>query len=686
MSRSARTRRKWWMTYAAGVALTLIALVVVTRIIINAERSASVARAEAARHETFRLALWRLDSWLSPIIAMEAARPYFEFEPFYSPSRAYPYATNTISSKDERWPSPLLAFESEYIALHFQVDESGMITSPQVPEESGIAPGFYASIPQSEIDRRTTLLKEIRHWVGPEDLAREIIEVEACFANILGETFEEPEGSDAPPPPGPPPSGRYRAMMPAAAGQTDEASGQSGVDEKGSSSASQPMRLSEHLDSLDYRKRAILPNQAQTGSSDQFSNVQRDEGEAAGGGLAQTFAMDDDEVQVGPLVPLWLCVGDWDDLQAGTAEPVLTFVRRVNIRGRTIHQGFVLRWWNVTNAMLEEIADLMPGSSIEPLWEGFGLEDPPDLSLATMPATLTIPEGVSAAPRISTGTILSVVIAWTTVLLAIGGVGFALHGGISFGEKRSRFASAVTHELRTPLTTFRMYSEMLAQRMVPKEQVGQYLDTLDRESQRLETLVNNVLAYARLEEGRYHLDRSQRCSLGAIIVRIESRLRDRCADADMQLRVDWNIDQEREVMTDPEVIGQILFNLVENACKYGRGEGARQVDLNVAADRTGASAQAVDFIVSDFGPGIDETIRSSLFQPFERGNGHPAMPGIGLGLALSRGLARDLGGDLTYEGATRTSAKADDEDGRLHTFPGDAVGAVFRLRVPMRAV
>ena len=80
----------------------------------------------------------------------------------------------------------------------------------------------------------------------------------------------------------------------------------------------------------------------------------------------------------------------------------------------------------------------------------------------------------------------------------------ALRASIAFGERRSRFASAVTHELRTPLTTFRMYSEMLADDMVPDEgQRRVYLATLKEESGRLATLVENVLTYARLEEGRF---------------------------------------------------------------------------------------------------------------------------------------------------------------------------------------
>src|SRR5204863_5142335 len=98
----------------------------------------------------------------------------------------------------------------------------------------------------------------------------------------------------------------------------------------------------------------------------------------------------------------------------------------------------------------------------------------------------------------------------TSLAIAWGGVGFAalaagvlLRGVLILSERRAAFVSAVTHELRTPLTTFRMYSEMLSEGMVPDEsQRRHYLSTLKAEADRLFHLIENVLSYARLERGR----------------------------------------------------------------------------------------------------------------------------------------------------------------------------------------
>ena len=97
----------------------------------------------------------------------------------------------------------------------------------------------------------------------------------------------------------------------------------------------------------------------------------------------------------------------------------------------------------------------------------------------------------------------ALLIGWGGAFLAVAAAAALLHGVMTLSERRAAFVSSVTHELRTPLTTFRMYAEMLANGMVPDAARRQeYYETLQRESERLTLLVENVLAYARLERGR----------------------------------------------------------------------------------------------------------------------------------------------------------------------------------------
>src|SRR5690606_36772223 len=135
-------------------------------------------------------------------------------------------------------------------------------------------------------------------------------------------------------------------------------------------------------------------------------------------------------------------------------------------------------------------------------------------------------------------------------------------------ERRGAFVSAVTHELRTPLTTFRMYAEMLADNMIPSAQTRQqYLETLRVEADRLAHLVENVLAYAKLERGRQG-QRREPTTLLHLVEHAEPRFRERAAQAKMQWVLETNDAAEVPLRTDPAAVEQILFNLVDNACKY----------------------------------------------------------------------------------------------------------------------
>ena len=126
-------RRAWWVAYGAGVLLTLGALSWVSILVCDLERSETAARAESEFQETVRLALWRMDSWFGPQLAIEVARMPLEYRAYTQRNRAYTKALSKIEPGEVLEPSPLLSFESEIIRLHFQVDGLGNWSSPQLP-------------------------------------------------------------------------------------------------------------------------------------------------------------------------------------------------------------------------------------------------------------------------------------------------------------------------------------------------------------------------------------------------------------------------------------------------------------------------------------------------------------------------------------------------------------------------
>lgn len=345
-----------------------------------------------------------------------------------------------------------------------------------------------------------------------------------------------------------------------------------------------------------------------------------------------------------PRIPVPLWVGGGDERRLIVCE------RREKGGPLT---GFVLDWESLRARLLADVEDLFSEADLIPVASTEGEE----YALATLPVRL-VAEPLERPPyRLSGPLRLPLVLAWSAGLLTMLAVGFTLRSSLAYGEKRQRFASSVTHELRTPLTTFRMYSDMLVKGMVPPERTPEYASTLQNEADRLSHLVENVLTYAQLEEGRSSL-RREAITLGELLARTRGPLEGRAARAEASLALEVAADGARILRTDAEAVGQILFNLVDNACKYGLGR-ERRIAVNVSA-----LAERIRFEIRDDGPGVPVASERAIFKPFERErDAADPQPGIGLGLALARGLAEDLGGtlELVREGG---------------------VGATFRLELP----
>lgn len=207
-------------------------------------------------------------------------------------------------------------------------------------------------------------------------------------------------------------------------------------------------------------------------------------------------------------------------------------------------------------------------------------------------------------------------------------------------RQKTSFVSNVTHELKTPLTTIRMYAELLSEgRIQDPARRGHYFDTIVAESQRLTRLINNVLDFSRLEQGRrdYH---PERLDLGQAVAAVLDTQALRLAQAGMR--------RERSLPTAPlyvtmdrDALEQVLLNLIDNAIKYA-GDG-KELEVHVAQAEAGARVE-----VLDRGPGVLASAHERVFATFERLD--PSLttrrPGCGLGLTIARKLMRDLGGDV----------------------------------------
>jgi signal transduction histidine kinase len=368
------------------------------------------------------------------------------------------------------------------------------------------------------------------------------------------------------------------------------------------------------------------------------------------------------------LNPLFLVPGPMSP-HVGVLTPLvfdeeLLLARRATAGGLSYIQGVWLNWPAIRDDLLGQIADLLPAARLAVQRTGAAVPESARL-LASLPVQLD-PGLPPRYPAIGLSPVrLALVVAWGAMLLAAAAVAVLLRGVVSLSERRADFVSAVTHELRTPLTTFRMYAEMLSEGMVGDEsRRRQYLDTLRIEADRLTHLVENVLAYARLERGGLG-NRIQCVTADQLLSAATTRLGDRAGQAELELALTVAPDAvSAVVLADPSAVEQILFNLVDNACKYAANGSRPRIELT-------AHVAGEDFVlrVSDYGPGISPAQQARLFQPFRKSADQAAItaPGVGLGLSLSRRLARDMQGDLRYDGM-------------------GATGAAFELRLPCAAV
>ncbi len=344
------------------------------------------------------------------------------------------------------------------------------------------------------------------------------------------------------------------------------------------------------------------------------------------------------------------------DARAFWAAGKLFIARRVVQNNTEYVAGCLLDWPAIRSWLLKMIADLLPDAALRPAADGDGAEVPG--RLAALPVRL-VPGRVEPTVGLDAGAVfLPLGIAWAGVLVAGVSVAVLLGSVIALGERRSTFATAVPHELRTPLTSMRMYTEMMAAGMVDDEKRRAYLATLHGETLRLCDMVENVLAFGRMES-KDGAGQKEDVTVGDFVQRLLPRIEERVAGAGMVLSVEVDSEASSARMhVHVTGVEQVVLNLVDNACKYAAGADDKRIHFIVF--RTGGG---IEFGVRDHGPGIDAADRKRIFRPFCKARRDEAgtRGGAGLGLALCRRIAKKNGGTLSCRpapgGGTRFSLR-----------------------------
>lgn len=575
-----------WALFALCLVVLVAALAWISLRAVQLEQERTDAEAEAQMQEKMRLALWRMEAEASAIVVRESARPAYHYQPFHVLEDLVVAKSESIPKGGVKMPSPLLGTVPELVKLHFE-------------RAIGLTFGGVCS-PQSPVGEERELALE-RYAVNQEVAAAtaRMAELELLLAAHPG--WENDLGF-----------------------QPVEIAGKLAVISN-RDSESTVTQQSFNINEQTWRGNTLLQNGIQQQGF--LSKMPQ----RKSGSVSQTLVIPD---EIGEMRAIWL----------GSE---LLLVRKVRLASGLRMQGVWLDWPKLEARLLAVAKDLLPAAVLQPIHRLEASED--WMALVALPVRL-VPGalGVVAPGSTRSGLNSALLVAWICMATAALAIGLVLHRAMQLSERRAAFVSAVTHELRTPLTTFRLYSEMLADDMVPEgEQRKAYLKTLCEESTRLMHLVENVLSFSRIEKGRAAV-RLEAVVVSEFLERLAPRLRQRCSEAGLTLTMEIESSaQEIKGRMDSMAVEQILFNLTDNACKYAAPDStSKELRLLVMADM-----KWIRILVEDFGPGLPKGQLRRLFQPFSKSATEAAhsAPGVGLGLALSRRLAREVGGELSFE-------------------------------------
>lgn len=634
----------------AAICLLLVAgaMAWATRSLLRMESAQWRLTAEASIHERTRLALWRMETIAASLVVEESSRPPEHYRPFAAPDRSYTGGYRLVEPGALVVPSPLLSGPPARVLLHFEVEENGYVRSPEAPEGEERAIALNGHVSQEALGAAAARLAGLRAILAAKP---DIIRVDRdgvaggnlpfrnnhellVYQNSLPAPLHESQAE-----------GRFLRVGPpsAASDQNEWNQREAGVRQQVIENAVAAVQTPR-----DQQQAASGASSRQAPPGGAGLNPSLAAGAGASAPGAGSIPVTEAKA-TGPVAPR-VTIGDFRPVWIGDA---LLLTREVTDARGSVIQGAWIDWERLRNELLDAVRDLFPDAQLVPeTGDGAGTD-----RLASLPVRFTPEPADIPVQPVWSPLRLSLAAAWICVGLAAAAGGIMLSGMLALSDRRAAFVSSVTHELRTPLATFKLYSDMLAGGMVRDPGRRQeYLNTLTTEADRLGHLVENVLAYSRIEGGRKP-GPPVSITVAALCRDLEPHLQSRAGPggASLEITVDPAVS-DFLIRTDPSAIRQILFNLVDNACKYGHDDG-EPAEIRIRFARE--SRRHVSVSVTDSGPGVPRSEVRRLFRAFHksaRDAAHSA-PGVGLGLALSRRLARRIGASLRLDPDTPRGAR-----------------------------
>ena len=214
-------------------------------------------------------------------------------------------------------------------------------------------------------------------------------------------------------------------------------------------------------------------------------------------------------------------------------------------------------------------------------------------------------------------------------------------------EAKSRFLANMSHEIRTPMNAILGFSEVLRRGgLRDPAEAQKHLAIIHSSGRHLLNLINDILDLSKVEAGRLEAERVPTAP-HELAREVQQTLAGRAAEKGLALRVDMPQPLPATIAADPARLRQILTNLVGNAIKFTE-RGSVRVVLRLEQTAAGPTAVRYRIDVADSGIGIPADRLESVFEPFVQAESSTTrrFGGTGLGLTISRGFARAMGGDI----------------------------------------
>jgi light-regulated signal transduction histidine kinase (bacteriophytochrome) len=221
-------------------------------------------------------------------------------------------------------------------------------------------------------------------------------------------------------------------------------------------------------------------------------------------------------------------------------------------------------------------------------------------------------------------------------------------------DSLQEFAAVASHDMQEPLRKIQSYSNLLATKFSQQigEQGGEYLQRIGSAAERMQSMINDLLALARV---------ATRANPFAP-VDLEAAVREVLTDLDMAIQrsqAEVEVGDLPRISADPTQIRQLLQNLLGNALKFRKPDEPPRVSVKgrVIPAPAGASGLFCEITVEDHGIGFDEECSEEIFRPFQRLHGRGEYEGTGIGLAICQKIVTRHHGTIVAEGHPNSGAR-----------------------------